>query len=78
MDMTTCLKSLLLAIQEYRGGRTAQSAAQLLKQVKVSGAVCLTAPPRRQGTRPGWNTCSRPVNQMSNHGGLTAVNCVTL
>ncbi|TKS87409.1 Protein CIP2A -like protein [Collichthys lucidus] len=41
MDMTTCLKSLLLAIQEYRGGRTAQSAAQLLKQVKeVSGLKC--------------------------------------
>ncbi|KAG8009646.1 Protein CIP2A-like protein [Nibea albiflora] len=41
MDLTTCLKSLLLAIQEYSGGRTAQSAAQLLKQVKeVSGLKC--------------------------------------
>lgn len=41
MDMTTCLKSLLLAIQQYRDGRTAQNAAQLQKQVEVSSAVCL-------------------------------------
>ncbi|KAK1884980.1 Protein CIP2A like [Dissostichus eleginoides] len=41
MDMTTCLKSLLLAIQQYRGGRTAQNAAQLHKQVEeVSGLKC--------------------------------------
>lgn len=40
MDMTTCLKSLLLAIQQYRDGRTAQNAAQLQKQVEVSSAVC--------------------------------------
>nr|XP_046226695.1 protein CIP2A isoform X2 [Scatophagus argus] len=38
MDMTTCLKSLLLAIQQYRDGRTAQNATQLQKQVEeVSG-----------------------------------------
>uniref|UniRef100_A0A3B3IBP9 Cellular inhibitor of PP2A n=1 Tax=Oryzias latipes TaxID=8090 RepID=A0A3B3IBP9_ORYLA len=35
MDTTTCLKSLLLAIQQYRDGRTAQQAAQLQKQVEV-------------------------------------------
>ncbi|XP_041817528.1 protein CIP2A [Chelmon rostratus] len=41
MDMTTCLKSLLLAIQQYRAGRTAQNAAQLQKQVEeVSGLRC--------------------------------------
>ncbi|KAM9337139.1 protein CIP2A [Symphorus nematophorus] len=41
MDMTTCLKSLLLAIQHYRDGRTAQNAAQLQKQVEeVSGLKC--------------------------------------
>ncbi|XP_074477822.1 protein CIP2A [Sebastes fasciatus] len=41
MDMTTCLKSLLLAIQQYRDGRTAQNAAQLQKQVEeVSGLKC--------------------------------------
>lgn len=39
MDMTTCLKSLLLAIQQYRAGRTAQNAAQLQKQVEVSCAA---------------------------------------
>lgn len=43
--MATCLKSLLLAIQQYRDNRTAQNAAQLRKQVEVSkltlvGAVC--------------------------------------
>ncbi|KAM6971187.1 protein CIP2A isoform 2-T2 [Tautogolabrus adspersus] len=41
MDMTTCLKSLLLAIQQYREGRTAQNAAQLQKQVEeVSRLKC--------------------------------------
>ncbi|XP_044031927.1 protein CIP2A isoform X1 [Siniperca chuatsi] len=41
MDMTTCLKSLLLAIQQYRDGRTAHNAAQLQKQVEeVSGLKC--------------------------------------
>uniref|UniRef100_UPI0037E91152 protein CIP2A n=1 Tax=Semicossyphus pulcher TaxID=241346 RepID=UPI0037E91152 len=41
MDMTTCLKSLLLAIQQYRDGRTAQNAAQLQKQVEeVSRLKC--------------------------------------
>ncbi|XP_029282243.1 protein CIP2A, partial [Cottoperca gobio] len=41
MDMATCLKSLLLAIQQYRCGRTAQNTAQLLKQVEeVSGLKC--------------------------------------
>ncbi|XP_039982183.1 protein CIP2A isoform X1 [Xiphias gladius] len=41
MDLTTCLKSLLLAIQQYRDGRTAQNAAQLQKQVEeVSGLKC--------------------------------------
>ncbi|XP_041823387.1 protein CIP2A [Melanotaenia boesemani] len=41
MDTTTCLKSLLLAIQQYRDGRTVQHAAQLQKQVEeVSGMKC--------------------------------------
>lgn len=39
MDTTTCLKSLLLAIQQYRDGRTAQNAAQLQKQVEVSASL---------------------------------------
>uniref|UniRef100_A0A3Q3WHD5 CIP2A N-terminal domain-containing protein n=1 Tax=Mola mola TaxID=94237 RepID=A0A3Q3WHD5_MOLML len=38
MDTTTCLKSLLLAIQQYREGMTAQNAAQLQRRVEeVSG-----------------------------------------
>ncbi|XP_019745103.1 protein CIP2A isoform X1 [Hippocampus comes] len=41
MDATTCLKSLLLATQQYEGGRSAQNAAQLLKQVEeVSSLKC--------------------------------------
>ncbi|KAM9333613.1 protein CIP2A [Pholidichthys leucotaenia] len=41
MDMTTSLKSLLLAIQQYRDGRTVQHAAQLQKQLEeVSGLKC--------------------------------------
>ncbi|XP_042338595.1 protein CIP2A homolog, partial [Plectropomus leopardus] len=41
MDLTTCLKSLLLAVRQYRDGRTAQSAAQLQKQVEgLSGLKC--------------------------------------
>uniref|UniRef100_A0A1A8V9F2 KIAA1524 n=1 Tax=Nothobranchius furzeri TaxID=105023 RepID=A0A1A8V9F2_NOTFU len=41
MDLTTCLKSLLLAIQQYRDSRTAQHAAQLQKQVEeVAGLRC--------------------------------------
>uniref|UniRef100_A0A3B4X343 Cellular inhibitor of PP2A n=1 Tax=Seriola lalandi dorsalis TaxID=1841481 RepID=A0A3B4X343_SERLL len=41
MDLTTCLKSLLLAIQQYRDSRTVQNAAQLQKQVEeVSGLNC--------------------------------------
>ncbi|XP_028288114.1 protein CIP2A [Parambassis ranga] len=41
MDMTTCLKSLLLAIQQYRGSRTVPNAAQLQKQVEdVAGLKC--------------------------------------
>ncbi|XP_054862999.1 protein CIP2A [Amphiprion ocellaris] len=41
MDVTTSLKSLLLVIQQYRDNRTAQNAAQLLKQVEeVSGLKC--------------------------------------
>ncbi|RVE59144.1 hypothetical protein OJAV_G00201030 [Oryzias javanicus] len=41
MDTTTCLKSLLLAVQQYRDGRTAQQAAQLQKQVEeVWGLKC--------------------------------------
>ncbi|XP_070842405.1 protein CIP2A [Chaetodon trifascialis] len=40
MDMTTCLKSLLLAIQQYRDGRTA-NATQLQRQVEeLSGLRC--------------------------------------
>ncbi|XP_037136100.1 protein CIP2A isoform X1 [Syngnathus acus] len=41
MDATTCLKSLLLATQQYEEGRNAQSAAQLLKQVEeISSLKC--------------------------------------
>ncbi|KAM7369607.1 hypothetical protein PAMP_010917 [Pampus punctatissimus] len=41
MDMTTCLKSLLLFIQQYRDSRTTQTAAQLQKQLEeVSGLRC--------------------------------------
>uniref|UniRef100_A0A3Q2PEU5 Cellular inhibitor of PP2A n=1 Tax=Fundulus heteroclitus TaxID=8078 RepID=A0A3Q2PEU5_FUNHE len=41
MDAATCLKSLLLAIQQYRDGGTAQLAAQLQRQVEVScGLQC--------------------------------------
>ncbi|KAM4718209.1 protein CIP2A [Anableps anableps] len=41
MDITTCLKSLLLAIQQYRDSRTAQHSAQLQKQVEeVSSLKC--------------------------------------
>ncbi|KAM4606251.1 protein CIP2A [Polymixia lowei] len=41
MDMTTCLKSLLLAIQQYRDNKSAQNTAQLQKQVEeVSGLKC--------------------------------------
>lgn len=37
MDTSTCFKSLWLAIQQYRDGRTTQNAAQLQRQVEVSG-----------------------------------------
>uniref|UniRef100_A0A673CAW4 Cell proliferation regulating inhibitor of protein phosphatase 2A n=1 Tax=Sphaeramia orbicularis TaxID=375764 RepID=A0A673CAW4_9TELE len=37
MDVTTCLKSLLMAINQYRDSKTATNAAQLQKQVEVSG-----------------------------------------
>ncbi|XP_017296063.1 protein CIP2A [Kryptolebias marmoratus] len=41
MDLTTCLKSLLLATHQYRDSRTAQHAAQLQKQLQeVSGLKC--------------------------------------
>ncbi|XP_031735288.1 protein CIP2A isoform X1 [Anarrhichthys ocellatus] len=41
MDMTTCLKSLLLAVHQYRDGRTAQNAAQLQRLVEeMSGLKC--------------------------------------
>ncbi|XP_037311825.2 protein CIP2A [Pungitius pungitius] len=41
MDMTTYLKSLMLAMRQYRDGRTAQNATQLQKLVKeVSGLKC--------------------------------------
>ncbi|KAM4543691.1 protein CIP2A isoform 1-T1 [Fundulus diaphanus] len=41
MDAATCLKSLLLAIQQYRDGGTAQLAAQLQRQVEeVSSLKC--------------------------------------
>ncbi|XP_068565637.1 protein CIP2A [Cebidichthys violaceus] len=41
MDMTTCLKSLLLAVHQYRDGRTAQNAAQLQRLVQeLSGLKC--------------------------------------
>uniref|UniRef100_A0AAZ3P5R7 CIP2A N-terminal domain-containing protein n=1 Tax=Oncorhynchus tshawytscha TaxID=74940 RepID=A0AAZ3P5R7_ONCTS len=42
MDVTTCLKSLLLAIHQYRDNRTAHNAAQLQKQVEeLSGMQCV-------------------------------------
>ncbi|XP_061777336.1 protein CIP2A [Nerophis ophidion] len=41
MDVTTCLKSLLLASQQYGGDRSAHNTAQLLKQVEeVSALKC--------------------------------------
>lgn len=41
MDVTTSLKSLLLAVRQYRDSRTAQNAAQLQKQVEeVSSLRC--------------------------------------
>uniref|UniRef100_A0A667YV50 Cellular inhibitor of PP2A n=1 Tax=Myripristis murdjan TaxID=586833 RepID=A0A667YV50_9TELE len=41
MDVTTSLKSLLLAIQQYRGNKTAQNTVQLQRQVEeVSGLKC--------------------------------------
>ncbi|KAF3703849.1 Protein CIP2A -like protein [Channa argus] len=41
MDITTCLKSMLLAIQQYRESRTAHNATQLQRQVEeVSGLKC--------------------------------------
>nr|XP_033494539.1 protein CIP2A [Epinephelus lanceolatus] len=41
MDTTTRLKSLLLAVQQYRDSRTAQNAAHLQEQVEgVSGLKC--------------------------------------
>lgn len=41
MDVTTSLKSLLLAVRQYRDSRTAQHAAQLQRQVEVSRMFCL-------------------------------------
>lgn len=41
MDVTSSLKSLLLAVRQYRDSRTAQHAAQLKKQVEVSSMFCL-------------------------------------
>ncbi|XP_027860199.1 protein CIP2A [Xiphophorus couchianus] len=41
MDIATCLKSLLVAIQQYRDSRTVQHTAQLQKQVEeLSGLKC--------------------------------------
>ncbi|XP_034023744.1 protein CIP2A [Thalassophryne amazonica] len=41
MDMTTCLKSLLLAIHQYRDNRTVQNTARLHQRVEeVSGLKC--------------------------------------
>lgn len=44
MDVTTSLKSLLLAVRQYRDSRTAQNAAQLQKQVEVRWMFCLLGP----------------------------------
>ena len=41
MDMTMCLKSLLLAIQQYRGCMSTQTTGQLQKQVEVNAAPLL-------------------------------------
>ncbi|KAA0704608.1 Protein CIP2A -like protein [Triplophysa tibetana] len=41
MDVSTCLKSLLLAIRQYRNNRSALNAAQLQKHIEdVSGVKC--------------------------------------
>ncbi|XP_056594308.1 protein CIP2A isoform X2 [Triplophysa dalaica] len=41
MDVSTCLKSLLLAIRQYRNNRSALNAAQLQKHIEdVSGLKC--------------------------------------
>uniref|UniRef100_A0A3B4H9Z2 CIP2A N-terminal domain-containing protein n=1 Tax=Pundamilia nyererei TaxID=303518 RepID=A0A3B4H9Z2_9CICH len=61
MDVTTCLKSLLLAIQQYRDSRTAQhlsglkceqllSSAQVLPSECVSGLVELAGNPSTSPT----------------------------
>ncbi|XP_028290700.1 protein CIP2A isoform X3 [Gouania willdenowi] len=39
MDVTTCLKSLLMAVHQYRENRTALNAAQLQKQVEEMSTV---------------------------------------
>ncbi|XP_029955088.1 protein CIP2A [Salarias fasciatus] len=39
MDMTTCLKSLLLAVHQHRDGGTAQTEAQLLRRVEETSAL---------------------------------------
>lgn len=36
MDLTTSLKSLLLAIRQYKDNRTTENTAQLQRQVEVS------------------------------------------
>lgn len=41
MDVTTSLKSLLLAVRQYRDSKTAQHAVQLQKQVEVSWMFCM-------------------------------------
>ncbi|XP_028290699.1 protein CIP2A isoform X2 [Gouania willdenowi] len=41
MDVTTCLKSLLMAVHQYRENRTALNAAQLQKQVEMSTVRCV-------------------------------------
>uniref|UniRef100_A0A8C9RMN7 Cellular inhibitor of PP2A n=1 Tax=Scleropages formosus TaxID=113540 RepID=A0A8C9RMN7_SCLFO len=40
MDGTTCLKSLLLSINQYKSSRSAANAAQLQKLIHVSGTDC--------------------------------------
>lgn len=63
MDVTTSLKSLLLAVRQYRDSRTAQNAAQLQKQVEVRWMFCLLGMPFVMSHRPRIllrGLCPRP------------------
>jgi len=43
MDVSTCLKSLLLAIRQYRNNKSALNASQLQKNIEVSENIFFNA-----------------------------------